>query len=140
VTLDAERQKWVEEHSGLIVPSRLAQQFHDHLLTLPWLRAGTRLDWSGVPSLEVDLETPPFPSLEATRLGRHDHVFVMLNLDEQGIVCATELLLENFDLLYAGAMGVEYVCGAELRGGDADLFMNDYAEYDGRHTIRVRLP
>jgi len=45
-------QEWIEEKGAVLVDAELCNQFHDFLLTLPWLP--TRIDWRGLAYATID--------------------------------------------------------------------------------------
>jgi hypothetical protein len=133
-------RQWLTVHPGRILDVAQSRVFAAHLEGLAWNSVGSGLDWSGLPALEVDLNSPTAArDIASGRLARHGQVFFLYDPDEPGLVTTFGDAIESLDELFWKAPGRRYLCGADLVGDQVQLAVEDLAEYDGAQRLTVRL-
>lgn len=137
---DEHVQQWIAAHSAIVAGPGLSRTFGAYLDSLPWNSVGSALEWVGLPSIEVDLNSAEARQvISSSRIGRHDQVFFLYEPDEPGIITSVTDALESLDELYVGAPGRRYLCGVDIRDSEERLAVDDFAEYDGGQRLIVRL-
>ncbi|MGH3802845.1 MAG: hypothetical protein ACRDTD_22505, partial [Pseudonocardiaceae bacterium] len=125
-------------HSHRVLDQQASAEFESYLNTFPW--GGSQLDWREIPNetlvLPKIVDTGFITLSRRTPWGKHGHIFVMYNGDEPAILCSTEDAVADLDLLYSGAPGTRFFCGAEINGKETKVVHSDFAEYDGFSKIR----
>jgi hypothetical protein len=134
-------KNWRNTHSCRVVSHREAQQLFDYLNTLPW--ETSRIDWGETPGIHVpfgddDPQEQWVDKFHDTPLGRHDFIMVAYAPGKEAILAARDDVLADLDILYAGAPGVRYFCGADIIRDTVIVAAEDFAEFSDNGVI-VRL-
>ncbi|MGW2015663.1 hypothetical protein [Streptomyces sp. NPDC001927] len=134
---------WLARHEHWILGTEFSQEFNESLIKLPWRVNGIR--WTHLPHLEFEIPDSTqsqdfWNSFHATPAGGHEFTFLLYGAREPGIACRTREALPDLDLLYSGAPGARYFCGADLSNGTPLPRYDDFAEYDGNGLITAYTP
>ncbi|MCL8014598.1 hypothetical protein [Streptomyces sp. AS02] len=115
-----------------MVDPEKARRLFDYLDTLPWRTS--RLDWGRVPNVfvpfgEGDPQEQWVQEFSKIPVGCHEFIMVAYAPNQEALVGKTHEVLTDIDLLYAGAPGARYFCGAD--GGEESLCLavRDFAEF-----------
>ncbi|MET9952242.1 hypothetical protein ABZ135_11930 [Streptomyces sp. NPDC006339] len=135
--------EWLAAHKHWVLDAERSGEFNHLLSTFPWTTSHIR--WSSVPHTRIELSDDAasetfWEQFRTTPVGRHQYVFLMYAAHEPGIVCSARDALPDLDLLYSGAPGPRYFCGADLQDGHPKLRFTDFAEYDGLDLVRAYVP
>jgi len=124
------------EEAGRIVPieAALALELNSYIESRPW--HATRLDWSEQSFLDIVFDEEAHRVGE-TPLGSHSHGIVLVG--QKGFSFLLEDELHNLDEIAWGSPGFRYLCGADDVGGSLVPVVEHFAEYDGKHTLRIAL-
>ncbi|HEV7951242.1 MAG TPA: hypothetical protein VGP24_15885 [Glaciihabitans sp.] len=124
---------WLARHPHRVLDQGFSSELEAYLNTLPW--AGSHVDWRLVN--HHSLELPEEPDAEflkrcrRTPWGRHDYLMIMYSGQEPAILCSITDAVPDMDLLYSGAPGTRFACGAYVVGDAVTLSCSDFVEYDG---------
>ncbi|MEV5348131.1 hypothetical protein ACIG54_22220 [Streptomyces achromogenes] len=129
---------WRNTHNCKVVSHRKAQQLFDYLNTLPW--GVSRIDWSKTPGIQIPFgDDDPQPRwvghFSDTPLGRHEFIMVAYAPGRDALVAARDDVLADLDILYAGAPGVRYFCGADIDQETVTAAVEDFAEFSDSGVI-----
>ncbi|WP_163010694.1 hypothetical protein [Streptomyces dangxiongensis] len=133
---------WRKSHECKIVSPREVMQLFDYLNTLSW--GTSQIDWADTPGLHIPFEEgDPQPewvdNFSSTPLGRHKFIMVAYAPDKEALLGDRDEVLADLDLLYVGAPGARYFCGADLDQDRLILSVEDFAEFSDR-GVTVHLP
>jgi len=117
---------WMSEHGAVVAGPEKAAELVAVVEALPWMALS--LDKEAIGGVMTRDDAPDFEDqVRQARLGRHSHVYVMYAGDELGLIAPLADVLADLDLLYSGAPGYQYLCGASA---DLRLSPDDLAEYE----------
>ncbi|WP_430792089.1 hypothetical protein [Actinoplanes sp. G11-F43] len=125
--------EWLNRHPHQVLELGFSSEFEAYLNTLPW--AGSHIDWRLLDhkSLELpeDIDADFIESCRRTPWGRHDYLMIMYSGMEPALLCGTVDAISDIDLLYSGAPGTRFSCGADVNDGRVILNCLEFVEYDG---------
>ncbi|MFI8963362.1 hypothetical protein ACIGO8_14760 [Streptomyces sp. NPDC053493] len=135
--------EWLADHEHWVLDAESSREFDRLLGEFPW--APSRVRWSHVPHIHIDLpenetDNEFWERFRETPAGRHEYVFLMYSAREPGVVCKAREAIPDLDLLYSGAPGSRYFCGAEAEEGGPTPHFMDFAEYDGLDLVTAYSP
>jgi hypothetical protein len=124
---------WLSRHPHQILEQGFSEELEVYLNTLPW--ASSHVDWGLVAhgSLEVpeEVNLDFLEKCRQTPWGRHDYLMIMYTGQEPALLCDFTDAVYDLDLLYSGAPGTRFACGAGIDGGAVVLSCREFVEYDG---------
>jgi hypothetical protein len=124
---------WLNGHPHRVLGLSFSSEFETYLNTLPW--AGSHIDWRLVDHSSLDLpddiDADFIERCRRTPWGRHDYLMIMYSGQEPALLCSTVDAVSDMDLLYGGAPGTRFACGADLDAGRVILSCREFVEYDG---------
>ena len=132
---------WLSRHPHRVLDPGFSSNLEVFLSTLPW--AGSHIDWRQVEhaSLEIpeEMDAGFLADCRQTPWGRHDYLMIMYSGHEPALLCSLVDAVSDLDLLYSGAPGTRFSCGADVDGGAVVLSCREFLEYDGRAELTYPL-
>jgi hypothetical protein len=130
-------QRWIAEHDACVMPESESERVADAINALPW--AGSVPDWGAIGAVRVHLDDPALGStLERSRVGYFEHVFVIYAKDEPGLVARLRDISEDIDLLSWTSPGIRFFCGATRVDDEWRAEPGALGAYDGADHLTLR--
>jgi hypothetical protein len=92
-------------------------------------------------SLQVpeDVDSDFVEICRGTPWGRHDYLMITYTGQEPALLCKVTDAIADLDLLYSGASGTRFACGADTAGDSVVLSCREFFEYDGHAELTYPL-
>lgn len=117
-----------------------SQKLDKYINSLPWIEAGTRLDWSRMPEsrrLNLAEEEAILTSwFGLTAAGRYPFLVAFYSAEE-AVFGESAFVRANFDTLFWTAPGPRFLFGAKINAAASDIEVDEDSiiEFDGVETL-----
>lgn len=141
VKIEAEHiHEIISEGVAKVVSNEIASEFVRYLEQLSWSKGGASIEWDRVPHFVIDVSAVSDAQrrelARKSRAGRRTHLLVLYSSNEPGLLADFKFVIDNYDLLFWGAPGVRYMCGASVSEEKGlVLYCDELVEFDGADRL-----